>query len=207
MAQKLLADATHSAYAGVEAFARRHPQRRCRALAWLSRLPPPLRSDYAKGSTRQGRRPAPDELGGLGPIPWVIAYLKTVHKCRGAIHGRGFQQDIPIHSDASPFVYASPCLLKAARGAADCSEKDRCFRCRADVEIPPLAAPTSCGRYQKRRALSRNLYQPSHPFRGGCGGNRVAQLGVSGSVAERPRARISIQSTGVTATGPLITTT
>ena len=81
MAQQLLADRTPSAYAGVEAFARRHPKEDAGALAWLVLgYAHTLDHDYAKAIDPLNRAKAgASELGDYVAYYLADAYLKTVH--------------------------------------------------------------------------------------------------------------------------------
>jgi len=190
MAQQLLADRTPSAYAGVEAFARRHPKEDAGALAWLVLgYAHTLDHDYAKAIDPFNRAKAgASELGDYVAYYLGDAYLKTVHNAEALSTLADFSKNFPdslLIRDAH-LVYASALLEEGrAQEAADVLEKDRA-PVRADVELAIGRAYDAAGDHQKAASAFRNLYYnlPTS-FEADVAGTELHKLGVSGSVAER----------------------
>jgi len=91
MAQQLLQDRTPAAYAGVEAYARRHPKEDAGALAWLvTGYAHIVDHDYAKAIEPLTRAKA--SAGELGE--YVTYYLGTAHLQAGPLW-RIFRRSIP----------------------------------------------------------------------------------------------------------------
>jgi soluble lytic murein transglycosylase len=190
MAQQLLADRTPSAYAGVEAFARRHPKEDAGALAWLVLgYAHTLDHDYAKAIDPFNRAKAgASELGDYVAYYLGDAYLKTGHNAEALSTLADFSKNFPdslLIRDAH-LVYASALLGEGrAQEAADLLEKDRA-PVRADVELGIGRAYAAAGDNQKAASAFRNLYYnlPSS-FEADVAGTELHKLGISGSVAER----------------------
>ena len=190
MAQQLLADRTPSAYAGVEAFARRHPKEDAGALAWLVLgYAHTLDHDYAKAIDPFNRAKAgASELGDYVAYYLGDAYLKTVHNAEALSTLADFSKNFPdslLIRDAH-LVYASALLEEGrAQEAADLLEKDRA-PVRADVELAIGRAYAAAGDNQKAASAFRNLYYnlPTS-FEADVAGTELHKLGISGSVAER----------------------
>lgn len=190
MAQQLLADRTPSAYAGVEAFARRHPKEDAGALAWLVLgYAHTLDHDYAKAIDPFNRAKAgASELGDYVAYYLGDAYLKTVHNAEALSTLADFSKNFPdslLIRDAH-LVYASALLGEGrAQEAADLLEKDRA-PVRADVELGIGRAYAAAGDNQKAASAFRNLYYnlPTS-FEADVAGTELHKLGISGSVAER----------------------
>jgi soluble lytic murein transglycosylase len=190
MAQQLLADRTPSAYAGVEAFARRHPKEDAGALAWLVLgYAHTLDHDYAKAIDPFNRAKAgASELGDYVAYYLGDAYLKTVHNAEALSTLADFSKNFPdslLIRDAH-LVYASALLEEGrAQEAADLLEKDRA-PVRADVELAIGRAYEAAGDHQKAASAFRNLYYnlPTS-FEADVAGTELHKLGVSGAVAER----------------------
>ena len=190
MAQQLLADRTPSAYAGVEAFARRHPKEDAGALAWLVLgYAHTLDHDYAKAIDPFNRAKAgASELGDYVAYYLGDAYLKTVHNAEALSTLADFSKNFPdslLVRDAH-LVYASALLEEGrAQEAADVLEKDRA-PVRADVELAIGRAYDAAGDHQKAASAFRNLYYnlPTS-FEADVAGTELHKLAVSGSVAER----------------------
>jgi soluble lytic murein transglycosylase len=190
MAQQLLADRTPSAYAGVEAFARRHPKEDAGALAWLVLgYAHTLDHDYAKAIDPFNRAKAgASELGDYVAYYLGDAYLKTVHNAEALSTLADFSKNFPdslLIRDAH-LVYASALLEEGrAQEAADLLEKDRA-PVRADVELAIGRAYEAAGDHQKAASAFRNLYYnlPTS-FESDVAGTELHKLGVPGSVAER----------------------
>ena len=190
MAQQLLADRTPSAYAGVEAFARRHPKEDAGALAWLVLgYAHTLDHDYAKAIDPFNRAKAgASELGDYVAYYLGDAYLKTVHNAEALSTLADFSKNFPdslLIRDAH-LVYANALLGEGrAPEAADLLEKDRA-PVRADVELAIGRAYAAAGDNQKAASAFRNLYYnlPTS-FEADVAGTELHKLGISGSVAER----------------------
>jgi len=190
MAQQLLADRTPSAYAGVEAFARRHPKEDAGALAWLVLgYAHTLDHDYAKAIDPFNRAKAgASELGDYVAYYLGDAYLKTVHNAEALSTLADFSKNFPdslLIRDAH-LVYASALLEEGrAQEAAALLEKDRA-PVRADVELAIGRAYEAAGDTQKAASAFRNLYYnlPTS-FEADVAGTELHKLGISGSVAER----------------------
>ena len=190
MAQQLLADRTPSAYAGVEAFARRHPKEDAGALAWLVLgYAHTLDHDYAKAIDPFNRAKAgASELGDYVAYYLGDAYLKTVHNAEALSTLADFSKNFPdslLIRDAH-LVYASALLAEGrAQEAADLLEKDRA-PVRADVELAVGRAYEAAGDTQKATGAFRNLYYnlPTS-FEADVAGTELHKLGISGSLAER----------------------
>jgi soluble lytic murein transglycosylase len=190
MAQQLLADRTPSAYAGVEAFARRHPKEDAGALAWLVLgYAHTLDHDYAKAIDPLNRAKAgASELGDYVAYYLGDAYLKTVHNAEALSTLADFSKNFPdslLIRDAH-LVYASALLAEGrAQEAADLLEKDRA-PVRADVELAVGRAYEAAGDTQKATGAFRNLYYnlPTS-FEADAAGTELHKLGISGSLAER----------------------
>jgi soluble lytic murein transglycosylase len=190
MAQQLLADRAPSAYAGVEAFARRHPNEDAGALAWLVLgYAHTLDHDYAKAIDPFNRAKAgASELGDYVAYYLGDSYLKTVHNAEALSTLADFSKNFPdslLIRDAH-LVYANALLGEGrAQEAADLLEKDRA-PVRADVELAIGRAYAAAGDNQKAASAFRNLYYnlPTS-FEADVAGTELHKLGISGSVAER----------------------
>jgi len=190
MAQQLLQDRTPSAYAGVEAFARRHPKEDAGALAWLVLgYAHTLDHDYAKAIDPLNRAKAgASELGDYVAYYLGDAYLKTVHNAEALSTLADFSKNFPdslLIRDAH-LVYASALLAEGrAQEAADLLENDR-TPVRADVELAVGRAYEAAGDNQKAASAFRNLYYnlPTS-FEAEVAGTELHKLGISSSVAER----------------------
>jgi soluble lytic murein transglycosylase len=190
MAQQLLAERTPSAYAGVEAYARRHPKEDAGALAWLvlgyART---LDHDYAKAIDPFNRAKAgTSELGDYVAYYLGDSYLKTAHNAEALSTLADFSKSFPdslLIRDAH-LVYASALLVEGrAQEAADLLEKDRA-PVRADVELAIGRAYEAAGDTQKAASAFRNLYfNLSISFEADVAGTELHKLGISGSLAER----------------------
>src|ERR1700686_4627049 len=190
MAQQLLQDCTPSAYAGVEAFAPRHPKEDAGALAWLVLgYAHTLDHDYAKAIDPFNREKAgASELGDYVASYLGHAYLKTVHNAEALSTLADFSKNFPdslLIRDAH-LVYASALLAEGrAQEAADLLEKDRA-PVRADVELAVGRAYEVAGDTQKAASALRNLYYNLPPsFEADVAGTELHKLGISGSLAER----------------------
>jgi soluble lytic murein transglycosylase len=190
MAQQLLQDRAPTAYAGVEAFARRHPKEDAGALAWLVLgYAHTLDHDYAKAIDPLNRAKAgASELGDYVAYYLGDAYLKTVHNAEALSTLADFSKNFPdslLIRDAH-LVYASALLAEGrAQEAADLLEKDRA-PVRADVELAIGRAYEAAGDTQKAASAFRNLYfNLPTSFEADVAGTELHKLGISGSLAER----------------------
>ncbi len=190
MAQQLLQDRTPTAYAGVEAYARRHPKEDAGALAWLvvgyART---LDHDYGKAIDPLNRAKAgASELGDYVAYYLGDAYLKTGHNAEALSTLADFSKSFPdslLIRDAH-LVYASALLEEGrAQEAAALLEKDRA-PVRSDVELAIGRAYAAAGENQKASSAFRNLYfNLPTSFEADVAGTELRKLGISGSPAER----------------------
>ena len=190
MAQQLLQDRTPTAYAGVEAYARRHAKEDAGALAWLvvgyART---LDHDYAKAIDPFNRAKAgASELGDYVAYYLGDSYLKTGHNAEALSTLAGFSKNFPdslLNRDAH-LVYANALLEEGrAAEAAALLEKDRA-PVRSDIELAIGRAYEAAGENQKAAIAFRNLYfNLPNSFEAEIAGTELHKLGISGSVAER----------------------
>ena len=192
MAQQLLQDRTPTAYAGVEAYARRHAKEDADAgaLAWLvvgyART---LDHDYAKAIDPLNRAKAgASELGDYVAYYLGDAYLKTAHNAEALSTLADFSKNFPdslLIRDAH-LVYANA-LLEEGRApeAAAVLEKDRA-PVRSDIELAIGRAYQAAGEPKKAVSAFRNVYfNLPTSFEADAAGAELHRLGISGSVAER----------------------
>ena len=190
MAQQLLQDRTPTAYAGVEAYARRHPKEDAGALAWLvigyART---LDHDYGKAIDPFNRAKAgASELGDYVSYYLGDAYLKTAHNAEAlstlADFGKNFPDSLLIRD--AHLVYASALLEEGrAQEAALLLEKDRA-PVRSDVELTIGRAYQAAGEKEQAASALRNVYfNLPNSFEADAAGAELHKLGISGSIAER----------------------
>ncbi len=190
MAQQLLQDRTPTAYAGVEAYARRHAKEDAGALAWLvigyART---LDHDYAKAIDSLNRAKAgASELGDYVAYYLGDAYLKTAHNAEALATLADFSKNFPdslLIRDAH-LVYANA-LQEEGRApeAAALLEKDRA-PVRSDIELAIGRAYEAAGETPKAASAFRNLYfNLPTSFEADVAGTELHKLGISGSLAER----------------------
>jgi soluble lytic murein transglycosylase len=190
MAQQLLQDRTPTAYAGVEAYARRHAKEDAGALAWLVvGYARSLDHDYGKAIDPFNRAKAgASELGDYVAYYLGDAYLKTAHHAEALSTLVDFSQNFPdslLIRDAH-LAYANALLEEGrAQEAAALLEKERA-PVRSDVEFAIGRAYEAAGENQKAASAFRNLY---FNFPNGseaeAAGAELRKLGISGSLAER----------------------
>ena len=190
MAQQLLQDRTPTAYAGVEAYARRHSKEDAGALAWLvvgyART---LDHDYAKAIDPFNRAKAgASELGDYVAYYLGDSYLKTGHNAEALSTLADFSKNFPdslLIRDAH-LVYANALLEEGrAAEAAAVLEKDRA-PVRSDIELAIGRAYEAAGENQKAASAFRNLYfNFPNSFEAEIVGTELRKLGISGSAAER----------------------
>ena len=190
MAQQLLQDRTAAAYAGVEAYARRHAKEDAGALAWLViGYAHTLDHDYAKAIDPFNRAKAgASELGDYVAYHLGDAYLKTGHNAEALAALADFSKHFPdslLIRDAH-LVYATV-LLEEGRPqeVAALLEKDRA-PVRSDIELAIGRAYEASGDKQKATDAFRNVYfNIPNSFESDAAGAELHKLGISGSVAER----------------------
>jgi soluble lytic murein transglycosylase len=190
MAQQLLQDRTPTAYAGVEAYARRHAKEDAGALAWLvvgyART---LDHDYGKAIDPFNRAKAgASELGDYVAYHLGDAYLKTAHNAEALSTLADFSKNFPdslLIRDAH-LVYANALLEEGrAQEAAALLEKDRA-PVRGDVELAVGRAYEAAGEKEKAASALRNVYfNLPNSFEADVAGTELRKLGISGSLAER----------------------
>ncbi len=190
MAQQLLQDRTPTAYAGVEAYARRHPKEDAGALAWLvigyART---LDHDYGKAIDPFNRAKAgASELGDYVAYYLGDAYLKTAHNAEALSTLADFSKNFPdslLIRDAH-LIYANALLEEGrAQEAAALLEKDRA-PLRSDIELVVGRAYEAAGENQKAASAFRNLYfNLPTSFEADIAGTELHKLGISGSIPER----------------------
>jgi soluble lytic murein transglycosylase len=192
MAQQLLQDRTPTAYAGVEAFARRHAREDADAgaLAWLVvGYAHTLDHDYAKAIDPFNRAKAgASELGDYVAYYLGDSYLKTGHTAEALSTLADFSKNFPdslLTRDAH-LVYANALLDEGrAPDAAALLEKDRA-PVRSDIELEIGRAYEAAGENQKAASAFRNLYfNFPNSFEAEMAGTELHKLGISGSAAER----------------------
>jgi soluble lytic murein transglycosylase len=190
MAQQLLQDRTPTAYAGVEAYARRHAKEDAGALAWLAiGYARTLDHDYGKAIDPFNRAKAgASELGDYVAYYLGDAYLKTAHNAEALSTLADFSKNFPdslLIRDAH-LVYANGLLEEGrAREAAALLEKDRA-PVRSDVELAIGRAYEAASDNQKAATAFRNLYfNLPTSFEADIAGTELHKLGISGSVPER----------------------
>jgi soluble lytic murein transglycosylase len=194
MAQQLLQDRTPIAYAGVEAYARRHAKSKedadAGALAWLvigyART---LDHDYAKAIDPLNRAKAgASELGDYVAYYLGDAYLNTAHNAEALSTLADFSKNFPdslLIRDAH-LVYASALLEEnRSQEAAALLEKDRA-PVRSDLEFAIGRAYEAAGDNQKAESAFRNVnFNLPNSIEADAAGRELHKLGVSGTVAER----------------------
>ena len=192
MAQQLLQDRTPTAYAGVEAYARRHAKddADAGALAWLvvgyART---LDQDYAKAIDPLNRAKAgASELGDYVAYYLGDAYLNTARNAEALSTLADFSKNFPdslLIRDAH-LLYANALLEEGrAAEAAALLEKERA-PVRSDVEFAIGRAYEAAGEKQKAASAFRNLYfNLPGSIEADAAGTELHKLGISGDVAER----------------------
>ena len=190
MAQQLLQDRTPTAYAGVEAYARRNAKEDAGALAWLvigyART---LDHDYGKAIDPFNRAKAgASELGDYVAYYLGDAYLKTAHNAEALSTLADFSKNFPdslLIRDAH-MVYANA-LLEEGRApeAVALLERDRA-PVRGDIELTMGRAYAAAGEKDKAASALRNLYfNLPNSSEADAAGAELRKLEISGSIAER----------------------
>jgi soluble lytic murein transglycosylase len=162
MAQQLLQDRTPAAYAGVEAYARRHTQEDAGALAWLVLgYAHVLDKDYAKAVDPLDR--AKLKAGDLGD--YVSFYLGTAYFQSGKTADAGatlsdFDKQYPdslLARDAHVLYGTALLAENRSQDAIKVLEKNR-QPPRADLELALGRAYAAAGQPVKAAEILRNLY-------------------------------------------------
>ncbi len=162
MARQLLQDRTPAAYAGVEAYARRHAQEDAGALAWLvlgyAHI---LDKDYAKAVDPLSRaKPRAGDLGEYVNFYLGTAYFQSGRTAEAVTTLADFEKQYPeslLLRDAG-VLYGSALLAESrAKDAIAVLEKDR-QPPRADLELALGKAYAAAGEPAKAAEILRNLY-------------------------------------------------
>jgi len=162
MASQLLQDRTPAAYAGVQAYARRHAGEDAGALAWLVLgYAHTLDQDYARAIDPLSRaKPHAGDLGDYVDYYLANAYFQTGHAPQAIAILGDFEKNYPdslLQRDAR-VLYANALLQdKRPQEAAALLEKDR-SPARADVELCLGRAYEQMGDTAKATTTLRNLY-------------------------------------------------
>jgi soluble lytic murein transglycosylase len=185
-----LQDRTPTAYAGVEAYARRHPKEDAGALAWLViGYAHTVDHDDAKAIDPLNRaKSGASELGDYVAYYLGDAYLKTGRNAEALATLADFSKNFPdslLIRDAH-LVYASALLAEGrAQEAAALLERDRA-PLRSDVEFAVGRSYEAAGNNDKAASAFRNLYfNLPGSFEADAAGTELRKLGISGSLAER----------------------
>jgi len=162
MARQLLQDRTPAAYAGVEAYARRHAKEDAGALAWLVLgYAHVLDHEYAKAVDPLNRaQPNAGELGDYVSYYLGTAYFQTGRSAEAIASLSDFDKTYPeslLIRDAH-VVYANALLAEGrSQEAVALLEKDR-EPTRAEIELVLGRAYAAAGRTAKAVDILRNLY-------------------------------------------------
>jgi len=162
MARQLLQDRTPAAYAGVEAYARRHNKEDAGALAWLVvGYAHVLDHDYAKAvDALRFAKPLAGDMGDYVSFYLGTSYLQTGRTAEAVTTLGEFDELYPeslLTRDAH-ILYASALLAEGrAKDAIVLLEKDR-QPTRADLELTLGRAYAAVGQPAKAVEILRNLY-------------------------------------------------
>ncbi len=190
MAQQLFQDRTAAAYAGIEAYARRHAKEDAGALAWLVvGYAHTLDHDYAKAIDPLNRAKAgASELSDYVTYYLGECYLNTGRNAEALSSLAQFEQKFPdslLIRDAH-LTYANT-LLQEGRGqeALDLLAKER-TPTRSDVEFAIGRAYEGVGQNDKAAEAFRNVfYNMPNAVEADSAGIELRKLHVAGSIAER----------------------
>jgi soluble lytic murein transglycosylase len=190
MASQLLMNRTPAAYAGVEAYARRHAKEDAGALAWLVLgYAHTLDHDYVKAIEPLNRAKAgASELSDYVTYYLGSSYLQTGRSAEALSTLAPFSKNFPdslLTRDAN-LVYASALMTEGrAAEAAALLEKDR-SPVRSDFELMIGRAYAAAGDNTKAATAFRNVYYniPTSVEADAAGGE-LQKLHISGTVAER----------------------
>jgi len=162
MAQQLLQDRTPAAYAGVEAYARRHNKEDAGALAWLVLgYAHVLDRDFAKAVDPLSRaKPHAGDLGDYVTYYLGMAYFQTGRTAEAVATLNDFEKGYPdslLIRDAH-VAYASALIADGrAQDAVALLESDR-QPVRADLELALGRAYAAAQQPTKAAEIFRNLY-------------------------------------------------
>jgi soluble lytic murein transglycosylase len=162
MARQLLQDRTPAAYAGVEAYARRHAKEDAGALAWLVAGYAHLQDrDYVRAIDALNRaKPRAGDLGDYVNFYLGTAYYQSGRLAEAVATLGGFENAYPeslLIRDAH-VVYANALVADGrAQEAVELLENDR-RPIRADVELALGRAYVAVGQPAKALVIFRNLY-------------------------------------------------
>ena len=190
MAQQLLQDRTVAAYAGVEAYARRHAKEDAGALAWLVvGYAHTLDHDYAKAVDPLNRAKAgASELSDYVTYYLGQCYLNTGRNAEALSSLAQFEEKFPdslLIRDAH-LAYANA-LLQEGRNqeALALLEKER-TPTRSDVEFAVGRAYEAVGQNEKAADAFRNVfYNMPNSVEADSAGIELRKLHVTGTIAER----------------------
>lgn len=190
MAQQLLLDRTPAAYAGVEAYARKHPKEAAGSLAWLvAGYARSLDHDYAKVIDPLNRAKAGVvELGDYVAYYLANAYLETGRSAEAVSALADFDQSFPdslLTRDAH-LAYAGA-LMKERRPleALAVLQKER-TPARSDAEMAVGQAYQALGQPDKAAPAFRNVfYNFPVSTEADLAGAELRKLKITGSLTER----------------------
>lgn len=190
MAQQLLQDRTPAAYAGVEAYARRHAKEDAGALAWLVvGYAHSLDHDYAKAIDPFNRaKVGASELGDYITYYLGDAYLNTGRNAEAlatlADFGKKFPDSLLVRD--AHLAYANALMAEdRPQEAAALLAKDRA-PVRSDLELVLGRAYEASGDKQNAIGAFRNLYfNLPTSFEADAAGVELRKLEVNGSLEER----------------------
>ena len=190
MAQQLLQDRTPAAYAGVEAYARRHSKEDAGALAWLVLgYAHTIDHDYAKAIDPLNRAKAgASELGDYVAYYLGNAYLQTGHSAEAlstlADFGTTFSDSLLVRD--AHLVYANALLAEGRpQEAAALLAKERA-PVRSETELAIGRAYQAAQQNDQAAAAFRNIYynMPTSP-EADAAGVELRKLRAKGGLAER----------------------
>ncbi|HTF45464.1 MAG TPA: transglycosylase SLT domain-containing protein [Terriglobales bacterium] len=162
MARQLLQDRTPAAYAGVEAYARRHAKEDAGALAWLVvGYSHAIDHDYARAVDPLNRaRPLAGDLGDYVTYYLANSYLQTGRAAEAIATLDGFDKNFPdsfLTRDAH-LIYATALLSSGrAQEAIAVLEKER-LPTRSDLELVLGRGYAAAGQSAKAAIIFHNLY-------------------------------------------------
>ncbi|HEX3354954.1 MAG TPA: transglycosylase SLT domain-containing protein [Terriglobales bacterium] len=162
MARQLLQDRTPAAYAGVEAYARRHTKEDAGALAWLVLgYAHVLDHDYAKAVDPLNRaKPLAGDLGDYVSLYLGTSYFQSGRTAEAVATLSEFDQAFPesLLTRDVHVLYASALLAESrSQDVISLLEKDR-LPPRADLEFTLGRAYAAAGQPAKAIEVFRNLY-------------------------------------------------
>ena len=162
MARQLLQDRTPAAYAGVEAYARRHTKEDAGALAWLVLgYAHVLDHDYVKAVDPLNRaKPLAGDLGDYVSLYLGTSYFQSGRTAEAVATLGEFDQAFPesLLTRDVHVLYASALLAEGrSQDVISLLEKDR-LPPRADLELTLGRAYAAAGQPAKAVEIFRNLY-------------------------------------------------